>query len=891
MAMPPLDISAFQPNTARGLNYPRAGLYFLQLDDPDKFASGLARLLQRGFFSAGDRRRTPRATVAFTAAGLRGLGLPDALVRCLGEAFNDGMAARAERLRDSGRNHPDRWQAPYGSAQVHVLLGVHVARVDADPLAALGRAFRRAAGNPENLFRDSLGCTLLACEAGRRSYAGSHRLPVNAFGFIDGLSQPVTTDAPGLLGRFLLDEPGASDPALLRQNPWAQVLADAQAADPRTGRLYRTWAALLTGGASLMAYRKIELLPSAFSAAADALAHAAQYRLPEAAALLTGRRADGMPLDGPARGDPARYNGFDFADDPAGAVHPLGSHVRRANPRRDRNPEVGLPHQGVDIATGPGGLPVGGHAMLRRGIRADDTAPGSPPGLHFIALVQDLERQFEFVQREWLNKGDFNGQPSAARDPLAATDGETTEFHPPGGGAPVAIEIASHLRGGGYFLVPGRAFIARLAADPRARPLPEVATRANDIASTSASDLVDPVDRLRPLVPLIRPGRRVAPSPAGFVVADWDNCVAVLNSPDLYASAHYRGRIRALTGGKDFALGMPANRAHARQRRTIETLLYGGDGPDGGLLPALPTDRSVDLLARVVWPRLVDLAEGFFGIAVPDTLSDIAIGDALGDTASGRFRHNYGGGWNRFFDLDRDDPEDRHAIKAANLASAVRRMGIYVIGFSESETIRGRALEAAETFRGWLVGDAGNEAVFQGLAVAACGTLEKASAAVIHRVMSDPRAAAVARRGPDGDPADPAQLEALVLEALRLDPVLPVFERDSTAATTLAGTAIPADARITLLAFAALRDPARFGADADLFSIDRDPACDGEMVFGSGAHLCSGDRFAVRFLVQLLQDLLSGYDLIPAAGPEAGPVAANAISNQPIALNVRVRRR
>ena len=120
-----------------------------------------------------------------------------------------------------------------------------------------------------------------------------------------------------------------------------------------------------------------------------------------------GRWPDGTPLsvspDGPdpaISGDPARINDFRFADDPDGLRCPVGAHIRRANPRD---------------GAGVGGAMTTRHRIMRRGLpygpRLDPDAgdDGVDRGLVFVCFAADIERQFEFLQRRWLNDGDVLG--------------------------------------------------------------------------------------------------------------------------------------------------------------------------------------------------------------------------------------------------------------------------------------------------------------------------------------------------------------------------------------------------------------------------------------------------------------------------------------------------
>ncbi len=100
-------------------------------------------------------------------------------------------------------------------------------------------------------------------------------------------------------------------------------------------------------------------------------------------------------------------------DDKSGDKCPLGSHVRRTNPR-----DV-LPDNKAEAAIKISNL----HRILRRGRiygpplhesfeaeKIKDTADdGQSRGLHFICFNSNIARQFEFIQHMWCNNTKFDG--------------------------------------------------------------------------------------------------------------------------------------------------------------------------------------------------------------------------------------------------------------------------------------------------------------------------------------------------------------------------------------------------------------------------------------------------------------------------------------------------
>ena len=60
-------------------------------------------------------------TVAFTWHGLRALGVDGTSLATFPDAFQQGMAARASILGDTGANHPDHWVGGLASPDLHAI--------------------------------------------------------------------------------------------------------------------------------------------------------------------------------------------------------------------------------------------------------------------------------------------------------------------------------------------------------------------------------------------------------------------------------------------------------------------------------------------------------------------------------------------------------------------------------------------------------------------------------------------------------------------------------------------------------------------------------------------------------------------------------------------------
>ena len=160
----------------------------------------------------------------------------------------------------------------------------------------------------------------------------------------------------------------------------------------------------------------------------------------------------GAAIQGAANPNPRGDNDFLFGvEDPEALRCPYGAHIRRANPRDSLMP--GSMDQ-VDISNR--------HRIYRLG-RLYTPAENRDPGLFFMCLNADIERQFEFIQQTWLVSPAFHGLVGE-QDPLTSNrDG--TGYVVPSHDGPVRLQPLPQFvttLGGGYFFMPGRALLAYL---------------------------------------------------------------------------------------------------------------------------------------------------------------------------------------------------------------------------------------------------------------------------------------------------------------------------------------------------------------------------------------------------------------------------------------------
>ena len=447
--------------------------------------------------TAEEQPRAPASAlqVAFTAAGLEAIGIPQTIVQGFSPEFFGGIGNqnRSRRLGDIEANAPGKWEWGYGMNAPHL-----VVMFFASPKLLDG--FIHASKGPA--WAD-------AFEEIR--WLGTADLDgVEPFGFTDGISQPEidwaqTRDVnePQLdytnvvaLGEFLLGYRNEYDKyttrPLIDPDPVNRRLLNAIDAPEKkdVGR-----------NGTYLVLRQLEQDVRGFwhfarkqtggdEGAAERLAEAFVGRTRQGSPLV---RSQEKPIPGVGSdADDVCLNQFTFAKDPAGTRCPFGAHIHRANPRNTDYPgrPTGLEKLITMAGFGPNGFrddlmsPVRFHRILRRGREygpglapydADEPAPPDDPkrGLQFVCLNANISRQFEFLQNAWINSSKFSGLTGESdpllgnREPLAGclvTNGFT---QPRKDGAPehrAGLPQFVTVKGGAYFFLPSLSALRFFAA-------------------------------------------------------------------------------------------------------------------------------------------------------------------------------------------------------------------------------------------------------------------------------------------------------------------------------------------------------------------------------------------------------------------------------------------
>jgi deferrochelatase/peroxidase EfeB len=366
-------------------------------------------------------------TVAFTWNGLRSLGLDEKSLATFPAEFRQGMAARAQILGTTGANHPEHWVGGLASPELHAIVVLFARNV--------AERERCKIEHQQHLSRCPGVETLSSLDLEAIppfNYAHEH------FGYRDRLSQPViegTGDQPA---------PGSGPP--IKAGEFFLGYTDESGAQPIS-----PLPEVLSRNGSYLAYLRLEEHVGAFR---DFLRQHGETPDEQEliAAKLMGRWRSGAPLTlAPQKDDPAlgadmqRTNDFNYRTmDPYGYGCPLGSHIRRMNPR-DTAPNMQQ------------------HKMIRRGgtygppLPEDAPEDGAERGIAAFVGGASLVRQFEFAMNVWTNDPNFH-QLGNERDPFVGTQDGTFDMTIPK--RPIRKQIKglpafTTIRGGAYFFLPG----------------------------------------------------------------------------------------------------------------------------------------------------------------------------------------------------------------------------------------------------------------------------------------------------------------------------------------------------------------------------------------------------------------------------------------------------
>lgn len=829
--------------------------------------------------------------VAVSYQGLKALGISPTSLNSFPVEFQQGMKKRAALLCDFGESAPDKWDDPLGQPQVHVLVVVH--GIDREQCDILVKRVKDHAPQGGGMNR---GVTLLGeTTADGRADEKEH------FGFRDGISQP-----------------------------WIQGTNPGPPIQPDGGKRTNKGLEPLNLGEFLLGYKdeldRIPSLPKPLPLAVNGTylvlrklrQNVAEFwkQLEEQApkvlgpggtkewlaALMLGRWPSGCPVllsqdkdDPEIAKDIGKVNAFNYDLDQDGGTCPVGAHIRRTNPRdlkRDKNGTVVVEPTGTR------------HRMIRRGLPYGPALKGKEDdkrdrGLMFIALVADIGRQFEFLQRNWINSGDSARLDRTERDPLAGNNRDERDI--PAAGRPheetprkFSVPAAPRLpwalklpefvatRGGDYFFLPSLTALRGLANLAFSsflqeykyleETIPDPRKKAQDQGKLISDWLIyrpkEMFDELLAKAPVFQmPGYPDPFIPPITIVTKYEDVLEVLDHkrhPEFTVKL-YRDKMEIAPPRPPrgpFILGM-----EARDPRYMQELPILGKAVQASsvsrmipqilaqiLDPIFTRIRSrgkLDVIQDLAWPVPLGLNDRFFGVPGPDDP-----GPDNKKTVKRWLRDIY---TELFLNL-RGDTE---WTKAADIAAS--EMNAYLDGLVQQivtrpddvpdlvlrELIR-TSREHPELAPNFVRRN------MMGLTVGVVETSLKAIGRTIDQLIRRPQELTVAQAAAKA--GDKGTVLQYALEAMRFNPQNHVLFRVCAQDTTIAkGTGRDTEIRKGTVVFASTLS-AMFDEDGPFtqpshFKPDRDPET--YLFFGYDAHECLGRHLAPSILQEVLMRVLT----------------------------------
>ena len=424
-----LDLMDIQGNVIRAygrFNFPVARYLFLRINDGDRGRDFVGQVTRKVTTSANWGKgpndvEKPKATVniAFTYQGLKALQLPRESLVGFPPEFSMGMKRRKDILGDDGPSAPEYWDPIWQGDPVHVSIALNgqTPQYLEECYQWLLDVIEQSGGGVTLLtgHRGPDGAEDLPYQEGNLVYEKGQPTAKEHFGYTDGIGDPVFEGMPGpserVLGRGKQTKDGwkplATGEFLLGH------FDEAREYPPAPNPI------LLSRNGTFMVYRKLHENVAMFNAFLEEQGKIYPGGKELLAAKFSGRwRDNGAPLAlapdvaaknawdarfaaaGPEEQDRMLSN-FTYDNDASGAKCPFSSHLRRINPRASLEFTKGA----FDT---PGAL-ANRRRVLRRGLPygqvIDPSRDDGDHGIIIMMLNTDINRQFEFIQQQWINYG------------------------------------------------------------------------------------------------------------------------------------------------------------------------------------------------------------------------------------------------------------------------------------------------------------------------------------------------------------------------------------------------------------------------------------------------------------------------------------------------------
>jgi Dyp-type peroxidase family len=537
---PQLELDDIQGDIVVGLQKDFEWFVFFTIDDAARFKEFARRTLLSRISSAaqvlkqehelqahkasGRNGKLPLfgLNIGFTRAGLEKLGIPDL------DEFNDSAFAEGMTSRSTGiLNDPE--QGPYSArewtvgGQGKILHGVIL--ITGPEQTSIDEIKEELTG-----LAAASGCRVTYTECGMT-------LPNNRghehFGFVDGVSNPEILD----------EQLPASGPIWPGEFVFGYLSQDPK--DPNSPGKLTSGGPEWTRNGSLMVVRRLVQRVPEFNSFIEAKADALGMDRELFAARIVGRWKSGAPLsitpllDDPLLGaDNRQNNEFDFANDPQGRRCPFVSHIRKAYPRNDMRDFIEIEAQNLELAAKKledhkleltaknkefeaksesekrefFASDAYTHRVMRRGIpfgpeltskesASGQTTEGVERGLMFVCYQTSIERQFEYIVKNFINGDpDYKRGPDALvgqnRDHNNHRHVEGLALSYPSGDPHRSIRLDTFVSptGGGYFFVPSLRAFEEFVAAPNQRP-----NKGGEMAPFNQKKIEDTFEQARTL--------------------------------------------------------------------------------------------------------------------------------------------------------------------------------------------------------------------------------------------------------------------------------------------------------------------------------------------------------------------------------------------------------
>lgn len=872
----PVDRTDVQGNILEHYKVSKAAYLFLKVEDAEAARAWLAEgfVDKKSLWGGVQDAQVPQdkpavvANVGFTHEGL-GVLLPRRQrdLDLFPPEFRAGAETR-EHLNEGKGPHDDRsdrnhWLFGLDAHHIHVVVFLH----GDDDL------YTKSDGKP--VYGKALNALLAAIEANAMSVVHTHLGAKRAqhkdyFGYRDGISQPrISGQSAPKKPDF---QPAASPGEFLLGKGYASIYGG-----PSLDKLPADLAQNGTYGALRLMEQHVDVFDKVVAdAAAEHFGDKKELAAGLVKARLMGRWPDGQPLslcpEEPV-GKPLR-NDFDYApswehpgvvNDHHGALCPVGAHIRRVNPRTAR--VAGERHT---------------RRIIRRGLPTEWSDGGTDhKGLMGLFFCGSLERQFEFIQREWIQGDRATSGIAGTQDPIAGIRVADTTFQLAPG---TFIKVPPLVRvwGSVYLFLPSISALLGLQTlaltgegggaptvvaptPPNARPAPRNAQAA--AAGRAPAEVLNPI---KPLDPLF-----------------------VANPFPAYKQLRDRG---------DTVVWVPEHKAYwVLSRDDVETVLNDNvrfqqqapsNAPRGLLDMDMPRHGVVRPLIKGIFDRVVSRIDGILKEeldAVIQRVDQLDQFDFMAEIGKAVPRRVY---W-QLFGPDAESLCNSLAEKTMRHFSQPQRAGIddaKVYALSRQGLVGAviglldRALKpgagAAPPFAGTMVGevaklvsqDKTDKTLDRGEAVATLAQLAlvhmssqfllgAATRQLLCTVSGTSAWAELAKKdrelNPQGESPFTLALGIALEEARRMDPAVTLIERYVVQDQTVGGVVIPAGSRVCANVGSANRDRV-LGGDPETFIWDRKPPHP-HLSFGGGIHRCVGVYMQDKIVKGALARLIPQY--------------------------------